>query len=155
MSKMLYILGSVFLFSCNTIFAADQVWRYTDENGHISYSNVQQKGKKGEKIDIMSYPTQNVTPIRTTGAVPIPAEILKKIQSPSNDLSNKNIKPPSELPPLPGFAVPGFSVPGQDSNGANKQVQKEAEEPKWAKETTNDAGSAPSWAKDPFSQSGR
>lgn len=91
------------------------VWRYV-ENGHVSYSNVPIKGKKGEKVEMMSYPAAAARPIQyeapARGAAPeasqvgapvaIPSELLRQIKTGSGD---KPPLPPMGLPPLP--SMPG------------------------------------------------
>lgn len=91
------------------------VWRYVD-NGHVSYSNVPIKGKKGEKVEMMSYPAAAPRPIQHealaraavsdaahVGApAAIPAELLRQIKTGNGD---KPPLPPMGLPPLP--SMPG------------------------------------------------
>lgn len=155
------------------------VWRYT-EGGHVSYSNVPIKGKKGEKVEMMSYPAPAPRPIQydapvssgsaasQVGApVAIPAEVLRQIKT---GAGGKPPLPPMGLPPLPSMpgavALPRAAVAAAPSamsapSSAPARAQAEPERPtvpsgpSWARQsgsTQASAGPAPSWAKDPFSQ---
>lgn len=130
--------------------AGEQVWRYVDEKtGQISYSNIQIKGRKGEKVDIMVYPTSSSGGgAVSTGASPIPAEILKQLQS-----SEGRVGKPNGLPPLPALGARALPPKPSTATGSTDQsLEQESKEPKWAKEVVVPAGPAPAWAKDPFAQ---
>lgn len=145
------------------------VWRYVDDAGHVSYSNVPLKGKKGEKIEMMSYPPAAAMPSHYAGGVPaangtgapIPAEVLRQIQASGGE---KSPSPPAGLPPLP--AMPGaVALPGSASSAlarapsaapaASLPVATAATAPSgpsWAREKAAGSAQAPNWAKDPFAQ---
>lgn len=151
-------LISTTLFSVASIVHAQQsVWRYVDEKtGQIIYSNVQIKGKKGTKVEVLEYPPV-VQPSNSSsgGAVvnldapvpgsPIPEGLLKQLQ--------KGSPPAISLPPLPGFV--------KGANGATTappapQLQPAipvitAPEPSWARSQPVSAQKSPNWAKEPFS----
>jgi hypothetical protein len=155
------ILGA-FILSGVSLYAhgADQVWRYVDDKtGVVSYSNVQIKGMKGTKVEILVYPVSTSGKEASPGSsdpqpLPIPAEVLRQIQS--NDGSAK----PSGLPPLPGglnssldkkqTGVTSHAEPIQEPVVDFKGSKPVSREPKWARETQVPAGQTPSWAKDPF-----
>lgn len=151
---------------------AEQVWRYADEKtGQVVYSNVQIKGKKGERVEVMAYPP--AVPMRSqaadagaalTGIVPagnapspIPDQLLRQIQA----ASGGSARPPAGLPPLPAAerSVPSVkagltaalpTLPGRGKELATAKAES-AEEPSWAK-TKSEESRSPGWAKDPFSQ---
>lgn len=138
----------------STAMAGEQVWRYVDaRTGEVSYSNVQVKGKKGEKVEIMSYPTAAPSVGSAPAAVgaPIPADVLRQLKA-----SDSGAKPPSGLPPLPSLpgasaaaAAPSPTPPAASPTPAPAPAR-QGQEPSWAKEAPAKSGPAPSWAQDPF-----
>lgn len=135
--------------------AGEQVWRYVDEKtGQISYSNVQIKGRKGEKVDIMVYPTSASSgSAASTGAPPIPAEIMRQLQS-----SEGRVGKPNGLPPLPALGgkdlnlKPSTAPASTVTSATDQSGAQESKEPRWAKEVLVPTGPSPAWAKDPFAQ---
>lgn len=141
----------------------DSVWRYVD-GGHVSYSNVPIKGKKGEKIKMMSHPAPVARPVQydapreqSGGAAPvgapaaIPAELLRQIKTGSGD---RPPLPPMGLPPLPSMpgavALPRAAVAAatpvraQSSAPAVGQFAPSRAEPEAERPA---APSGPSWAR--------
>lgn len=158
--------------------AGDAVWRYTDDSGKVVYSNVQQKGKKGEKLDIMKFPPPEPSSYQPYVSLEERAAARAQPQQPQRGMaeadgiavspemlarlrggSEKPPIPPGALPPLPSDSQ-GGEVPASFSSlqlrPSLPSVEASADgEPAWAKGRATPASapkaSAPSWAKDPFS----
>ena len=146
----------VMLGAMQGCLAAEQVWRYVDaSSGQVTYSNVQVKGLKGDKMEIMAYPAPRVPsgPSSITAvSAPIPPEVLRQLQG-----AQRSGALPTGLPPLP--TLPGARLPsGMPLSLAGPKAEATADdvpgnvEPKWAKEVAAPAsGPSPKWASDPFS----
>lgn len=161
--------------------AGESVWRYVDpETGAVSYSNIQIKGKKGQKVEMMKHPevsaaayqpymslSEREAAARAQAATPpaavaaavasegmrVPEELLRQLRSGSD----KPPIPPSALPPLP-VAGAGETAPSFPSLQLRPSLPETAasaadQGPAWAKPKTTPAGvsAPPSWSKDPFS----
>lgn len=157
-----YLAAVVMAAFASSACAGEQVWRYVDERtGQVSYSNVQIKGKKGEKVEIMAYPSAPAftAPAPSQGpgvgvaGSPIPAEVLRQLKA-----SEVGGRPPSGLPPLPSlpgasrapFAAPSLAPTLAAPSAAPAQTAPAAPEPMWAKEVAPKTPAAPAWAQDPF-----
>lgn len=162
MKKILVL--SALLISTAAVMAqqAQSVWRYVDDKtGQIIYSNVQIKGKKGTKMDILEYPTVNPAPMGAPSMVsnipafnanagaPIPEALLRQMQG------AQGVAPAISLPPLPtingAVPVPSTQAPSNVRLAPALPAGVAAsKEPNWAKSAPS--GASPSWAKDPFEQ---
>ena len=154
--KRILVLGLVLLGSTAALAQqAQSVWRYVDDKtGQVIYSNVQIKGKKGTKMDILEYPMiqmsgpsipvqNNSVPVNGNAGSPIPEALLRQVQG---------VPPAVSLPPLPTIGAGTPSVPAGNVRLAPAippatAVQKE---PNWAKPASGSG--SPNWAKDPFEQ---
>jgi hypothetical protein len=114
----------------------------------VTYSNVQVKGQKGDRVEIMAYPVSpKIVSNRSALAAPIPAEVLRQLQG-----AQKPGVLPAGLPPLP--ALPGARLPSgvplPISKAEAPPEESAGPEPKWAKEAPVANGPSPIWARDPF-----
>ena len=176
MNKML--LFFICATTCGAAIA-EGVWRYVDDSGKVIYSNVQIKGKKGEKVEVMRYPDPPVqsAPAQapsTPSGVAIPAEVAAALRAkgpvatPAGGLPPI---PPTGLPPIPStVGFPSVPLPQSLTEKAATElpsVQRVPEQPSptWARPVEERADARaptwatpartkdrqPSWAADPFS----
>lgn len=148
-TMQLLLIALITVAGVGQAMAGEHVWRYVDQTGQVTYSNVQVKGQKGEKVDIMPSPTIQPMTNRgvgtgnpASGPVPIPPEVLRQLQGEKGGVL------PSGLPPLPKLP----SATSSTSPVVPRAQEVVAPEPKWAKEVPVEAGQQPAWAKDPFAQ---
>lgn len=154
MKKIMW--GMAALVAMQSAMAAEHVWRYVDaKSGQVTYSNVEVKGSKGEKMEIMSYPSPSVSAATAAVGAPIPADVLRQLQG-----AQRSGSLPTGLPPLP--SLPGARLPSGAPLGSPAPVVAAraeplvdeslgAPEPKWAREVPAAAGPSPKWASEPFS----
>lgn len=155
-----FLIATTFFSVASFVHSQQSVWRYVDDKtGQIIYSNVQIKGKKGSKVEVLEYPPATQPSTTAPGAPvvnldapvpgsPIPEGLLKQLQ--------KGTPPAISLPPLPGFSkgasggAPGAVTPSTASELQPALPVVTTKEPSWARTPTN-AQQTPNWAKEPFS----